>query len=426
MEEDLYAVLGVHKTATSAEIKKAYHKAALASHPDKVPEEEREEAEVRFKVVSQAYEILSDDSQRSLYDRHGMDAFTKGRAPSYEDDFQDFFGFGGGPGFRDNGYGGSQFGSKPRTENAQFEISISLKNAYIGKTEKMSIKRNIVCQTCKGSGAKSTAKPRKCGHCKGAGVVPGHMPIGGGMSIQVNRNCPVCAGSGNIVKDKDKCKKCKGKMILEETKIIEVYIPPGIQDGEKIVKKGMADEAVRQETGDIIFIINIEKHDQFTRVGNDLRATINITLVEALCGLDRQIIQHLDERVLRLKVPPGKVISPGKILLVEGEGMPIKSGPNAGGRGDLYLDIDIEFPKDNWFADRSEMRRVADSLTFPPSKPVYTPKSETDAPPIEDMVAFNLVDSDAEFGKYEGYHGEDNEDDWDDEEEEQGAECATQ
>lgn len=359
-------------------------------------------------------------SKREEYDRYGMDAFTNGHGGggpggmSEDDFFQEFFG--GGAGFgssfgRGHGPGGGRSASR-RTPDAQATLNVTLKAVYLGKTEKMSIKRSIVCQQCKGSGAKASAKSHKCAKCNGHGSVESLRPIGNGLAIPVSTKCPICAGRGQIIKEKDKCKKCKGERITPETKIVEVYIPAGSKNGEKIVKKGMADEEPGKETGDIVFTINISENSTFIRNGSSLRASINITLVEALCGFNRPVIQHLDERVLRVKVPPGKVIKPHEVLLLEGEGMPIKTGASAGGRGDLYLEVIIEFPKDNWFSDMTEMRRVADALAFPAPKPVFSARNDKDAPPIEHEAGYTILAAGSSF-----LGGDD--EDWDDEEKEE-------
>ncbi|KAK9433095.1 hypothetical protein V1505DRAFT_338346 [Lipomyces doorenjongii] len=416
-ETDLYEILGVKRTATSVEIKKAYHKAALSSHPDKAKPEEREEAEVRFKVISQAYEILSDEDKRRDYDQYGMDAFAPngrragGPGMSEEEFFQEFFGMGGTGGM----HGGASRRSARRTEDALQELDVTLKALYKGKTEKMSIKRNIICTVCKGSGAKSGVKPRKCSKCSGDGVIEGLRPIGNGLAIPVSTKCPVCSGRGEILKEKDKCKKCKGERIIEQSKILEIYIPPGSKDGDKIVLEGEADQEPGKQTGNIIFTLHEVPDTIFERRGSDLRAKLRITLVEALCGFSRGVLEHLDGRIIRLSVPPGKVLRPNDILIVENEGMPVKGGNGLHHRGDLYFDVDIEFPKDNWFLETSEMRKIADALPFGPQTDI---KGE-----MEEEVEFRIAKSDAEFG----HHANDDQSDaWESDADDEGQGCAQQ
>ncbi|KAK9479234.1 hypothetical protein V1514DRAFT_305232 [Lipomyces japonicus] len=362
--QDLYEVLGINRSATAAEIKKAYRKKALAHHPDKVAPEERESAEVQFKIISQAYEILSDDDKRTVYNTHGMAAFERGYTNESfsmheEDVFEAMFGgmHGGG--------GTSRRTRKPtRTADTVQTLVTPLKALYKGKSQKMSIKRNVVCSICEGTGAKSKAKKNKCTKCSGHGVIEEYRPIGNGLAIPYSTACPVCQGSGQIIKEKDKCKKCKGKKVVQESKILEVYIPPGTKSGEKIVLRGQADEEPGLETGDIVFVIKEENNTIFERAGADLKARIQITLVEALCGFNRGILEHLDGRIIRLNSAQGKVIRPGQVLVIENEGMPRK-GQGHFVRGSLYVLVDILFPKDNWFVEAADMRKVADTLAFP-------------------------------------------------------------
>ncbi|KAK9465639.1 hypothetical protein V1512DRAFT_265513 [Lipomyces arxii] len=417
-EDDLYKVLGISTTATSVEIKKAYHKAALSSHPDKVSPEDREEAEIRFKVVSKAYEILSDESKRADYDRYGMDAFTSGGRGGgadmdEEEIFREFFGMGGHSHSR--GYGHARPHVR-RTEDAIQSLSISLRALYKGKTEKMSIKRNVVCTLCKGHGAKSGKAPKKCSKCEGRGVIEGYRSVGNGLMIPVAIKCTVCSGRGEIIKEKDKCKKCKGERVSTQSKILEIYVPPGSQEGDRIVLEGQADEEPGKETGNIVFVLEQEPNDVFSRKGSDLKATINITLVEALCGFSRGVILHLDDRVIRLTVPQGKVIRPNDVLIVPNEGMPVKGGGGPHNRGDLYLEVLIDFPKDNWFLEASEVRKVADLLSFP----------------LRAEIQGDFVD-DAEFRiakSFENYgHDAENdggEDEWESEGDENEGRCAQQ
>ncbi|KAK9448445.1 uncharacterized protein V1518DRAFT_418986 [Limtongia smithiae] len=437
-DSDLYEVLGVHRTATTVEIKKAYHKAALSSHPDKFPPEERDEAEVRFKIVSQAYEILSDDSKRRDYDTYGMDAFNPrgsgggGAGMSEEDFFQDFFGGGGGggSGFRYRSAPSPPPRSSRRTEDALQTLPIALKFLYKGKTQKMSIERNIICATCKGTGAKSRAKPHKCAKCSGHGVVEGLRPIGNGLAIPIMTRCPICSGRGEIVNNKDKCKKCHGDRVVSESKILEVYVPPGSKEGDKIVFKGEADQEPGKETGSIIFTVHELPDPVFQRAGADLRATVKITLVEALCGFSRPVLDQLDGRALQVTVAPGTVVRPGDILLIRGEGMPIKGALHHSRRGDLYLDIEIEFPRDNWFLEHGELRKLEDLLSFPARETTATEapdKKGHGSSAVVDDVEFKITRSAAEFGLNDGLGsgngGEEN--DWEDEDTQEGG-CRTQ
>ncbi|KAK9471981.1 uncharacterized protein V1510DRAFT_418930 [Dipodascopsis tothii] len=383
--DDLYAVLGVGRTATASEIKKAYHKAALASHPDKVPEDQREAAEVQFKIVSRAYEILSDDDKRRDYDELGMDAFEPGKArgPGFsEDDFYDFF---GGPDPR------SYARRDPaRTDDARQDMDVPLAAMYTGREQKVSITRDAVCGSCKGSGARPGVVPRKCSKCKGSRVQEVFKPVGDGYGVPVLVKCSLCDGRGTLIKEKDRCRKCKGHQVSPEKKVLSFRIPPGAADGDRITLEGAADEEPGKAPGDVVFTLREQAHPVFARKGADLRATLDVTLVEALAGFSRTVLKHLDGRGLRFTLPPGRVLRPGDVVLVKGEGMPVKNGGGMHNRGDLYLDVRIEFPKDGWCLEAAELRRLENMIPF-------LPRADEPADVVDD-VDYETVADDSRYG----------------------------
>jgi DnaJ family protein A protein 2 len=170
-----------------------------------------------------------------------------------------------------------------------------------------------------------------------------------------------------VFKEKDRCKKCKGKRVTSEKKQLEIYVPRGAQQGERIVLEGEADQMPDQTPGDLVFTIVEIDHDVFQRAGNDLSAELEVTLAEALTGFSRVVLKHLDGRGIHLEHPAGKVLQPGQVLKVAGEGMPIKRTDT---KGDLFLIVNIQFPENGW---------AEDPATFEALKKVL-PKPE---PPIE-------------------------------------------
>lgn len=160
--------------------------------------------------------------------------------------------------------------------------------------------------------------------------------------------CEPCHGQGSVYREKDKCKKCKGVGTVDEKKVLEVYIPRGASEGDKIVLEGEADEQPGYETGNIIFVVDEKEHAAFERSGADLLAKIKVSLLDALCGFERVVVKHLDGRGIKLKWEKGRVLKPGMTLRVEGEGMPHKRGE---GRGDLYFQVEIVFPQDGWLKE---------------------------------------------------------------------------
>lgn len=421
-EIDLYELLGISKTATKSEVKKAYHKAALQHHPDKVAEELREESELKFKAVSQAYEILYDEEKRHLYDTHGMAAFDPSRGGAggpggvdLDDILAQMFGMGGGMGGgMPSGFGGEGGPKRQRRgRDEEQKYQVTLEELYKGKTVKFASTKNIICSHCKGTGGKEKAKPATCERCKGNGVTVGLRSVGPGLVTQERMVCDTCSGTGKIFKEKDRCKKCKGKRTTSEKKVLEIYIPRGAREGERIVLEGEADQVPDQIPGDIVFTLVEEDHEIFQRAGDDLSAELNITLAEALTGFSRVVLKHLDGRGIHLNHPQGKVLRPGQILKVAGEGMPLKKSD---AKGDLYLVVKVEFPEDGWTEDASTFAELNKLLPKP-------------APAIEatevDEVEF---DSDAEIDDFGANSGDPRAGGgWEDEDEDEGqAQCAPQ
>lgn len=189
-----------------------------------------------------------------------------------------------------------------------------------------------------------------------------------GLSLeQATFTCDSCQGGGQIYNDKDKCRKCKGRKIVSEKKVLELYIPRGSHDGDSIVLQGEADQAPDQVPGDIIFILQQKEHSIFKRSGDNLLAEVEITLVEALCGLSRVVLKHLDGRGLHInhQKPSGGVLRPGQVLRLRGEGMPFK---RSDGKGDLYLKVQILFPEDGWLQNEKTTSKLKKILPNSPPK----------------------------------------------------------
>lgn len=438
-------MLEIERSATKVEIKKAYHKAARTHHPDKVPEAERQAADDRFKTIQQAYEILYDDDNRDLYDQHGMAAFEKGgsgggAAPDLDDLLAQMFGGMGGMGGMPDmggmpnmgGMGGRGGPRKSKSEQQEYEVT--LEDLYKGKTTRFASTKNVICSLCNGSGGKEKAKSKQCGTCGGKGESPAFAisvisvlicckgtknvlrPVGPGLVTQETVPCSTCSGRGLYYADKDKCKKCKGNRTVSQKKMLELYIPPGARQGERIVLAGEADQVPDTEPGDIIFDIVEVQHKTFHRAGADLQADLHITLAEALTGFHRVVVTHLDGRGISLKVnqPKGRILRPDQVLKVEGEGMPIK---RSDAKGDLYLTVKIDFPEDGWLSDEATIQKIRDVLP--------KPKPEVTADVVDD-VEWDIVSNMDDFGG-------DSDDPrggaaWEDDDEEEGetAQCAQQ
>jgi DnaJ family protein A protein 2 len=223
--------------------------------------------------------------------------------------------------------------------------------------------------------------------------------------------CSNCEGTGQVFKDKDRCKKCKGKRVVQTKKMLELYIPRGSRQGDKIVLQGEADQTPGQEPGDIIFELQEIPHDVFKRVGADLAAEIVVTLAEALTGFNRVVLKHLDGRGIQISPPKGKILRPDQILRIDGEGMPIKRSDT---RGNLFLMVTIEFPEDGKLDDAAldKLRAVLPGPE-PPIKADEVEEAEYDGDAT--MDDFGAGSDDPRGAEWE-----------DDDEEAEGPQCATQ
>ena len=335
-----YEVLGVSKSASQDELKKAYRKAAIKNHPDKGGDPEK------FKELAQAYEVLSDPEKREIYDQYGEDALKEGMGgggPSHSpfDLFDTFFGggaFGGG--------GSSRGRRQKRGEDVVHSLKVSLEDLYNGTTKKLSLSRNALCSKCKGKGSKSGASSR-CYGCQGSGMKITTRQIGPGMIQQMQHVCPECRGSGEVISDRDRCPQCKGNKVTQEKKVLEVHVEKGMRDGQKITFEGQADEAPDTVTGDIVFGLQLKKHPKFERKYDDLYVEHNLSLTEALCGF-QFALTHLDGRQLLIKSNPGEVIKPGQYKAINDEGMPHHQRPFMKGR--LFIQFNVDFPESGVFS----------------------------------------------------------------------------
>ncbi|MCQ2817991.1 MAG: DnaJ domain-containing protein [archaeon] len=319
-----YEILGVSKTASYEEIRKAYRKLAKTKHPDKGGSEQE------FQELQQAYEVLSDENKRKIYDKYGEEGIKEGRGDGPEGmDLNDLF-FGGGARRR----------GKRRTKSVLQNFDVTLEDIYLGKEKIFEISHYRICKNCKGSGSKNPDANTKCPGCDGRGykVVIQRLPMG---MIQTQRQCDECNGEGTVIKDKDRCPNCKGNKVVKESKMIKIMLDKGAPDGKRYTFKGEADEMPDYEPGDVVVEINIKKHNKFIRKGADLLYKADITLLEALTGFE-MVITHLDGREILVKTKPGQIIRPGILKTVEDCGMPFFEAPNR--FGNLFIDFNIIFP----------------------------------------------------------------------------------
>lgn len=341
MAQDYYSILGVERSASADEIKKAYRKLAIKYHPDKNPG--NKEAEEKFKEVSQAYEVLSDDNKRRQYDQLGHDAFTSrggggaGGGFNYQnaqDIFSQFFGGGGGGSFFEDlfgGGGGRRQSGPPRGDDLQYELQIDFIDAMLGVERKITFPRYKSCDTCAGTGSEPGSTKKTCPRCGGSGT----YTVSQGF-FSVRQTCNHCGGSGQIIEKP--CKKCHGQGRVRFEDSVSVKIPPGVDTGNKVRVSGRGNAGPRGgESGDLYVFISVKDSPIFDRDGSDLACEVPISLVTAIKGGEVEVPSISGKT--KIKVPAG--IQSGSIMRIRGKGAPTLRG---GSRGDLHVRIVIETP----------------------------------------------------------------------------------
>jgi len=365
-----YTALGIEKSASPEEIKKAFRKMALQYHPDKNPSPEAAE---KFKEITSAYEVLSDPQKKEIYDQYGEEGLQgQGfHSSAAEDIFAQFFGGGFG------GFGGGGQRRPRRGEDIVYQLGASLSELYNGKTTKVKVTRNVVCTTCKGKGSEKEGAVKKCDACGGSGVKVMRMQIGPGMIQQLQQPCGTCKQRGEVIPEKDRCKSCNGNKLNSESKVLEIQIEKGTHNGEKIVVYGEGEQEPGVPAGDVIIQVRekVEKDSAWERQGDNLIYSHKITLAEALTGFQFHI-KHLDNRVLVVNSEPDAVVKPGDIKVIDNEGMPIKGRPLAKGR--LFIKFDVEFPSSEFLQDANKKTTLRGVLPPPADLPMLPKEVETE------------------------------------------------
>jgi len=323
-----YEVLGLDRTASPDELKKAYRQLALKYHPDRCPDDP--DAEERFKEASEAYEVLCNADKRGIYDRFGhaglqnsgYQGFTNAGDifSSFSDIFDEFFGFGFGSGRR----------STPRGEDARYDLDVSFEDAVFGKTVEIEFTRLRVCRSCGGSGARSDADIETCATCRGRGTV-----VSGLGFVQVSSTCPRCRGLGRVVRAR--CAVCKGKKLVKMKATVQVGIPAGVESGNYITLKGEGHETPGGHPGDLHVVFNVKKHEFFTRRNSDILCEAPISFTQAALGTRIEVPTLRSSK--KLTIAPGT--QAGTVLRIEGEGVPGK-GFYSG--GDMLVRIVVKTP----------------------------------------------------------------------------------
>ncbi len=337
-KRDYYEVLGVSKSATEADLKKAYRSLAKKYHPDMNPGDK--EAEEKFKEVNEAYEILSDSEKRQQYDQFGHAAFSQGAGGGYGGggfggfggfDFEDIFSsfFGGG--------GGSRRSNAPQKgDDVGVRVVLTFEEAVFGCKKEVTYQRTESCADCGGSGAEKGSKADTCAKCRGTGRITVQQRTVMGM-MQTQRGCDACGGKGKIITSP--CRKCRGTGHVSQSKKLEVNIPAGIDNGQRIVLRGQGHAGKNGgPNGDLFVEVRVRTHSFFEREGNHLYCEVPISITEATLGGEIEIPTL--EGKEKFRIPEGT--QPDTSFTLRGKGVP---DVNSGRRGDLIITVNVEIPK---------------------------------------------------------------------------------
>lgn len=334
-KRDFYDVLGVSKDADAATIKKAYRKIAVELHPDRNPD--KPEAEAKFKEVTEAYSVLSDEEKRAAYDRYGHAAFEAGgmggaggfSSAEAMDIFEQFFGGSGGSIF-DGLFGGAGGGRRTSNQGSdlRYDIEIDFEEAVFGSRRQITYSTNDICEDCNGTGG---SRRITCPECNGRGAV-----ITSNGLFQMKQSCGRCGGTGYILKNP--CKTCHGEGRVKKKRTIDLRIPAGVETGMRLQAKGKGEAGRRGAvSGDLYVVIHVRRHDIFERDGEDLYCEVPVPFTTAALGGEIQVPTL--EGFAKLKVPAGT--ESGNVFRLKRQGL---KSPRGYGQGDLHVKVVVEVP----------------------------------------------------------------------------------
>jgi molecular chaperone DnaJ len=336
-KRDYYDVLGVDKSASADDMKKAYRKLAMKYHPDRNPDDA--DAEQKFKELNEAYEVLKDDQKRAAYDRFGHAAF-EGGGPGGGGGFH---GFGGAGGFSDifeemfgefMGGGRRGGGGRANTRGAdlRYNMDITLEEAFAGKKTTVNVPTSVACDTCSGSGAKPGTQPKSCSTCGGMGRVRAQQGF-----FTIERTCPACQGQGKVIADP--CGDCGGAGRVRRDKTLEVTIPAGVEDGTRIRLAGEGEAGLRGgPPGDLYIFLSVAPHRLFQREGANIQCRVPIPMTTAALGGAIEV-PSIDGGRAKVNIPAGT--QTGTQFRLRGKGMSVL---RSSARGDMFIQAVVETP----------------------------------------------------------------------------------
>jgi molecular chaperone DnaJ len=371
-KRDYYEILGLNKSASPDEIKKAYRKVAMQHHPDRNPGDKA--AEEKFKEAAEAYEVLSDGDKRSQYDRFGHAGLSGngrgfgGHGMNMEDIFSQFGDIFGDDIFGSFFSGGRQAGSRGRGirgSNLRIKIKLNYEEIAKGASKTVKVKKYVTCTTCHGSGAKDKSSIQTCGTCGGNGQVRKVSNTFLGQ-MQTVSTCPTCNGEGTTITNK--CVHCKGEGRIYGEETVTLEIPAGVQEGMQLSLSGKGNAGERGgPAGDLIILIEEESHPQLQRDGLNVALDLHISFPDAVFGTQLEV-PTIDGKA-KIKIPPGT--QSGKIFRLKGKGFP---GVNSYEKGDQLIHVNVWTPQNLSHEEKTAIEKMQESPNFQP-KPEKTEKS---------------------------------------------------
>ena len=367
-KRDYYEVLGVDKSASADEIKKAYRKLAVKYHPDKNPGDK--EAEEKFKEAAEAYSVLSDADKKAKYDQFGH-AGVDGSAPDFSGGFgnlndilNDLFGggFGGFGGFG-GGFGGGRGGQRQqkvyRGRDIRVRVKLTLEEIAKGVEKEISIERSVPCKDCGGKGARNSSDIKTCSACNGTGQVQRVVNTFLGQTVTYS-TCQQCGGEGKVISNP--CRSCGGTGLVRKRETIKVKIPAGVEAGMQMNISGEGHAAKNNGiNGDLLVVIEEQEHPNLKREGNNLYCTKIVSLPDAILGGEVEV-PGIDGSH-KIKVEPGT--QSGTVVRLRGRGLPTVNG--YGGTGDLYVKIAVWIPKKLEKDDKAVIESLRNKESFKPN-----------------------------------------------------------